>query len=86
MKNLKRLFFSIFLTLSFCTFAQDYITNGGAVKFTFKYKKGDMYRILSTVDEDIFVNHLPNHHSIIINRVTAEVTDVTAAEYTTAYS
>ncbi|MCI5830892.1 MAG: OmpA family protein [Treponema sp.] len=77
MKNLKRLFFSIFLTLSFCTFAQDYITNGGAIKFTFKYKKGDMYRILSTVDEDIFVNHLPNHHSIIINRVTAEVTDVT---------
>ena len=61
---------------SFFLFAEEYKTDGDPVKFSFKYKKGDMYRILSTVDEDVYVNHRLNHHSIIVNRVAAEVTDV----------
>lgn len=61
---------------SFFIFAEEYKTDGDPVKFSFKYKKGDMYRILSTVDEDVYVNHRLNHHSIIVNRVAAEVTDV----------
>ncbi len=47
------------------------------VKLEFKYKKGDIYRILSTVEEDVYVNRRKSHSSIIINRVSAEVTDVT---------
>ncbi len=47
------------------------------VKFEFKYKKDDSYRILSTVEEDIFYNRVKSHHSVILNRVTAKVTDVT---------
>ena len=46
------------------------------VKFEFKYQTGDHYRILSTVDEDVFINRARSHHSVIINRVSAEVTAV----------
>ncbi len=49
-----------------------------SVKFEFKYQKGDRYRILSTVNEDVFVNRKKSHHSIIVNRVSAAITEVTA--------
>lgn len=48
-----------------------------AVKFEFKYRTGDRYRILSTVNEDVYVNRKKSHTSVIINRVSAEVTGVT---------
>ena len=46
---------------------------------SFKYKKGDTYRILSKVEEDVFVNNEKNHHSEIVNRVSVAVTSVDAA-------
>jgi hypothetical protein len=52
-------------------------TNVYAEKFEFKYVKGDTYRILSTVHEDVFVNGRLNHQAEIINRISVEVTDVT---------
>ena len=52
-------------------------TNLYAEKFEFKYVKGDTYRILSTVHEDVFVNGRLNHQAEIINRISVEVTDVT---------
>lgn len=77
MKRIGKFIFTAILCLSsFSTFAEEYKTDGEPVKFSFKYKKGDMYRILSTVDEDVYVNHRLNHHSIIVNRVAAEVTEV----------
>lgn len=66
-----------FMLLPFLAFSQELMTDGGSVKLAFKYKKGDMYRILSTVNEDVFVNRLVDHHAVIVNRVSAEVTDVT---------
>lgn len=51
---------------------------GAAVKFEFKYTKGDRYRILSTVDEDVYVNRALDHHAVIVNRVSAEATDLNA--------
>lgn len=48
-----------------------------AEKFEFKYNKGDSYRILSTVHENVFVNGNLNHQAEIINRISVEVTDVT---------
>ena len=42
--------------------------------FQFKYKEGDAYRILSTVQEDVFFNDIFHHHAEIINRVSVQVT------------
>ncbi|MCR5047221.1 MAG: OmpA family protein [Treponema sp.] len=42
--------------------------------FEFKYKEGDSYRVLSTVQEDVFLNDKFHHHAEIINRVSVRVT------------
>lgn len=44
--------------------------------FRFKYKSGDSYRILSTVNEDVKVNGIKNHSAQIVNRVSVKITDV----------
>lgn len=51
-------------------------TDGEKIKFEFKYQKGDRYRILSTVNEDVFFNRIYDHHAVIVNRVSAEIKDV----------
>ena len=48
-----------------------------AEKFEFKYNKGETYRILSTVHEDVFVNGILHHQAEIINRISVEITDIT---------
>lgn len=63
--------------ISFFAISQEAINKeSGEVLFRFKYDKGDSYRILSTVEEDVFVNRIFDHHSVIINRVSANVIDV----------
>jgi outer membrane protein OmpA-like peptidoglycan-associated protein len=42
----------------------------------FKYKKGDNYRVLSTVKEEVKVNGRLDHTAEIVNRVSARITDV----------
>lgn len=73
----KKLFTAIiFSTLSFFSIAQENIKTGtDPVLFRFKYSKGDSYRILSTVEEDVYVNRIFDHHSVIVNRVSAQVTE-----------
>ncbi|MBP5357801.1 MAG: OmpA family protein [Treponema sp.] len=56
--------------------AETYDTSGGPVKFEFKYQKGDSYRILSTVNEDVYVNMRLNHKAEIINRISTQVLSV----------
>ncbi|MBP5751955.1 MAG: hypothetical protein J6W60_03735, partial [Treponema sp.] len=56
--------------------AETYDTSGGPVKFEFKYKKGDSYRILSTVNEDVYVNMRLNHKAEIINRISTQVLSI----------
>lgn len=63
-------------TFSTMLFSQQYNTNGGPVKFEFKYKEGDNSRILSTVNEDVYVNRRLDHHAIIINRISSTITGV----------
>ncbi len=70
---MKRKFFFLPIIFLSVAFAQ----NSGGVKFRFKYQKGDTYRILSTVNEDVYFNRVKNHSSVIVNRVTAEVTETT---------
>ena len=55
---------------------ESYDTSGGPVTFEFKYQKGDSYRILSTVNEDVYVNMRLNHSAEIINRISTQVTSV----------
>ncbi|MDR9858022.1 hypothetical protein [Treponema socranskii] len=43
---------------------------------SFKYKKGDSYRTLSKVHEDVFVNGKENHHAEIVTRISAKIVDV----------
>jgi Outer membrane protein and related peptidoglycan-associated (lipo)proteins len=44
--------------------------------FAFKYKKGDAYRILSKVHEDVLVNNEMHHHAEILSRISVKVTNV----------
>ncbi|MFQ3620318.1 MAG: OmpA family protein [Spirochaetales bacterium] len=44
--------------------------------FEFLYYPGDTYRILSTVQEDVFLNGKFSHHAEILNRITVEVVEV----------
>ncbi len=53
-----------------------YNTSGGPVVFEFKYKEGDNSRILSTVNEDVYVNRRLDHHAVILNRISNTVTEV----------
>lgn len=43
--------------------------------FRFSYTKGDSYRILSTVKEDVLVNGELDHQAEIINRISVDITD-----------
>lgn len=54
--------------------AGQYDVSGGPVTFAFKYQEGDRYRILSTVNEDVYVNMRLDHHAVIVNRIAAEIT------------
>jgi len=47
-----------------------------AEEFVYKYRTGDKYRILSTVNHDIFVNRRLGYRSEIVNRITVEITGV----------
>jgi outer membrane protein OmpA-like peptidoglycan-associated protein len=47
----------------------------GPVTFTYRYVKGDKYRFLSTVDEEVYVNHRYSNRSTIQNRIAFEVAD-----------
>ncbi|MCR5762516.1 MAG: OmpA family protein [Treponema sp.] len=94
MFNTKRIIvavFSIYTAAFSCTnlFAQQkntvqkdstyqYNTNGGPVRFEFKYKKDDNSRILSTVNEDVYINRRLDHHAVIVNRISNTITDVKA--------
>lgn len=46
-----------------------------AETFRFSYTKGDSYRILSTVKEDVLVNGKLDHHAEIINRISVDITE-----------
>jgi outer membrane protein OmpA-like peptidoglycan-associated protein len=44
--------------------------------FFFKHKTGDRYRILSTVNEEVYINRRLSHRTEILNRIAVEITDV----------
>ena len=52
------------------------ITPLTAETFQFKYRKGEKYRILSTVNEELYINGIYSHSSDIMNKIVIEVEDV----------
>ncbi|MGP1459298.1 MAG: OmpA family protein [Treponema sp.] len=54
----------------------DLITDAEPKRFEFKFTKNDRSRILSSVDEDIFINGRFHHHAEILNRISAKITAV----------
>jgi outer membrane protein OmpA-like peptidoglycan-associated protein len=44
-----------------------------AENFTYKHQTGDKYRILSTVDEEVYLDNRLSHRAEILNRITGEV-------------
>ncbi|MCL2277594.1 MAG: OmpA family protein, partial [Treponema sp.] len=71
-KRIKTSVFTLFLfiTFFFITFDAD-----GEV-FEFKHIEGARYRILSVVDEAVFVNGILSHRSELLNRIALENTGV----------
>ncbi len=51
-------------------------SNLAAEEFRFKYQVGDKYRILSQVDEEVYVNGRYSHQADILNRISVEIKDV----------
>jgi outer membrane protein OmpA-like peptidoglycan-associated protein len=46
----------------------------GAETFRYKYAAGDQYRIVSTVEEDVYLDRAFSHHAQILNRIAVTVT------------
>jgi outer membrane protein OmpA-like peptidoglycan-associated protein len=46
-----------------------------AEKFAFRYSKGDRFRVLSEVEEDVYVNRRFSHSAQILNRIAFHVAD-----------
>jgi outer membrane protein OmpA-like peptidoglycan-associated protein len=47
----------------------------GAETFVYKHETGNKYRILSVVNEDVYIDRRFSHRARILNRVSVEVTD-----------
>jgi outer membrane protein OmpA-like peptidoglycan-associated protein len=45
-------------------------------EFFYKYESGSRYRILSTVEEEVYLNRRLNHRARILNRIAVEVGEV----------
>jgi len=52
-----------------------YPLKAGAEDFFYKHQKGDRYRIVSTVSEEVYVDDMLSHKAEILNRITGEVID-----------
>jgi outer membrane protein OmpA-like peptidoglycan-associated protein len=44
-----------------------------AEQFVYKQKTGDKYRLLSTVNEEVYIDRRPSHRSEILNRIAVEI-------------
>ena len=44
--------------------------------FRFSYVEGEQYRVLSTVEQDVWLNDMFSHHATILNRIAITITEV----------
>ena len=69
---MKKICFVLVLLFSSLVFAED----AKGVLLRFKFNKDDQSRILSTVEENVFLNGVFSHKSVILNRISSRVIDV----------
>ncbi|MDR2069401.1 MAG: OmpA family protein [Spirochaetaceae bacterium] len=63
----------------FCLILLGFVTRVPSLwgeQFFYKHRTGDRYRILSTVNEEVYVNRRLSHRAEILNRIAVEVTEV----------
>jgi outer membrane protein OmpA-like peptidoglycan-associated protein len=60
----------------FCTIVLFSGVAANSLEFSYKFKTGDKYRIVSAVTEDVFVNRQLRYKAEILNRISMEVTGV----------
>ena len=68
----------IFISGAILTLSMTTSLFGQSTKFEFKHKKGNSGSYISTVEEDVYINNVPSHHSEIINRISSSMTNVAA--------
>jgi outer membrane protein OmpA-like peptidoglycan-associated protein len=66
----RRFFVAVFLLAVFSS------VSAGAHEFFYKFRAGDKYRVLATVNEDVYVNRRLSYHAEILDRISMEVTGV----------
>lgn len=64
---------NLFILLVSVLYSQD---NKESTLLEFKFKKGDTSRILSTVDENVYINGVLTHQAKILNRIFSKIIDV----------
>lgn len=64
------LFYSFILSFAFSTDLDD------GIIFSFKYKLNDATRIISTVDENVYINGVLSHRAKILNRIFCKITEI----------
>jgi outer membrane protein OmpA-like peptidoglycan-associated protein len=70
--NFKRLI--LFPALLVCLFSL------GAQDFHYEHHEGDKYRIISTVNEDVYIDRKLNHRAEILNRIAVEIVSVSGGK------
>lgn len=83
---LKTALFGFYLCSIFAQQTEYTYRNEGPKKFEFKYRENDSYRILSTVNEDVYYNGIHHHTADILNRVSVKVTSVDTENKTAVHS
>jgi outer membrane protein OmpA-like peptidoglycan-associated protein len=61
--------------------------SAGAEQFFYKYETGNKYRVVSVVNEDVYINRRFSHRARILNRSAVEIGEITgdSAEYKTNF-
>lgn len=78
MKKIHVFVFLAFLSFS-ASFSEESASFSGEGRlFRFKFHEGDRSRILSRVEEDVYVNGKLNHKAVILNRISSRITEVFA--------
>jgi outer membrane protein OmpA-like peptidoglycan-associated protein len=71
-KRFTACFFTLFLLTGFLLVPH----KASGEVFEYKHAVGDRYRILSVVNQEVFINRHIHHRAEILNRIAVEVTDV----------
>ncbi|MCL2243888.1 MAG: OmpA family protein [Treponema sp.] len=50
--------------------------NASGEVFEYKHRAGDRYRILSVVNQEVYINRVLNHRAETLNRIAVEVTEI----------